>query len=167
MSSAALCVLRSTPAAGPAATCDVAGSAGAVEEIARIVAQIRQKWRRVLITLRPDSGFANDELMGWDQANRVDYVFGLARNRRPEAALVDQLTAAKRLCVASGQPARVPRLPVSHDRQLWPHGPGCRQGRAHARGRQSSLRRHLAQAQPHRLGCAGSLRRSLLRPRRG
>ena len=86
---------------------NVAGSAGAVEEIARIVAQIRQKWRRVRIVLRADSGFANDELMGWCEANRVDYVFGLARNRRLEAALVDQLATAKRLCVASGQPARV------------------------------------------------------------
>ena len=45
--------------------------------------------------------------MGWCQAKRVDYVFGLARNRRLEAALVDQLATAKRLCFASGQPARV------------------------------------------------------------
>jgi hypothetical protein len=29
---------------------------------------------------------------------------------------------------------RVPRRPVLHDRQLEPHAPGCRQGRAHARG---------------------------------
>ena len=86
---------------------NVAGSDGAVEEIARIVAQIRQEWPRVRIILRADSGFCNDELMGWCEANRVDYVFGLARNRRLEAALVDQLAEAKRLCAASGQPARV------------------------------------------------------------
>jgi hypothetical protein len=43
----------------------------------------------VRIILRADSGFANDPLMGWCEANRVDYVFGLARNRRLEAALVD------------------------------------------------------------------------------
>ena len=86
---------------------NVAGSDGAVEEIARIVAQIRQKWRRVRIILRGDSGFSNDELMAWCEANRVDYVFGLARNRRLEAALVAQLAEAKRLSAASGQPARV------------------------------------------------------------
>ena len=34
----------------------VAGSAGAVEEMARIVAQIRRSWPRVRITLRADSG---------------------------------------------------------------------------------------------------------------
>src|SRR6478752_6583942 len=86
---------------------NVAGSDGAVEEVARIVAQIRQRWPRVRIILRGDSGFCNDELMGWCEANRVDYVFGLARNRRLEAALVDQLAEAKRLCAASGQSARV------------------------------------------------------------
>src|SRR6266446_1934012 len=37
---------------------NVAGSAGAVEEMARIVAQIRRRWPRVRITLRADSGFA-------------------------------------------------------------------------------------------------------------
>jgi hypothetical protein len=52
--------------------------AGAVEEVARIVARIRRKWRKVRIVLRADSGFANEELMAWCEANRVGYVFGLA-----------------------------------------------------------------------------------------
>ena len=86
---------------------NVAGSAGAVEEVARIIAQIRQHWPRVSIILRGDSGFANDELMSWCEANGVDYVFGLARNRRLEAALVGQLAEARRLCIASGRPARL------------------------------------------------------------
>jgi len=86
---------------------NVAGSAGAVEEVARIVAQIRQTWPKVHIVLRADSGFSNDPLMAWCEANRVDYVFGLARNSRLEAALVKYLAEAKRLCVALGKPARV------------------------------------------------------------
>ena len=86
---------------------NVAGSDGAVEEVARIVAQIRRSWPRVRIILRADSGFCNDRLMSWCEANRVDYVFGLARNSRLEAALVEQLAQAKRLCVSSGKPARV------------------------------------------------------------
>jgi hypothetical protein len=86
---------------------NVAGSDGAVEEIARIVTQIRRHWPRVRIILRADSGFSNDELMVWCENNRVDYVFGLARNRRLEAALVEPLAQARRLCIASGQPARV------------------------------------------------------------
>ena len=86
---------------------NVAGSDGAVEEMARIIARIRRKWRWVRIILRGDSGFANDPLMRWCEANRVDYVFGLARNSRLEAALGNQAAEAKRLCMASGRPARV------------------------------------------------------------
>jgi hypothetical protein len=61
---------------------NVAGSAGAVKEVARIVAQIHRKWPKVNIVLRADSGFCNDELLAWCEANKVDYVFGLARNSR-------------------------------------------------------------------------------------
>src|SRR5271163_728937 len=86
---------------------NVAGSAGAVEEVARIVARIRRKWRKVRIVLRADSGFANEELMAWCEANRVGYVFGLARNSRLEAALAAELAAAKCQHLASGAPARV------------------------------------------------------------
>src|SRR5664279_1950664 len=86
---------------------NVAGSAGAVEEMARIVAQIRQSWPRVRITLRADSGFSNDALMAWCEANRIDYVFGLARNVRLQAVLAEPMAEAERLCLASGKPARV------------------------------------------------------------
>ena len=61
---------------------NIDAAAGAVEEVARIVARIRERWPRVRIVLRADSGFAREELMAWCEANRVDYLFGLARNRR-------------------------------------------------------------------------------------
>ena len=51
-----------------------------MEEVARIVGQIRARWPRVRILLRADSGFCREELMAWCEGNRVDYVFGLARN---------------------------------------------------------------------------------------
>ena len=86
---------------------NVAGSAGAVEEMARIVAQIRRRWPRVHVILRADSGFSTEPLMRWCEENGIDYVFGLARNRRLEAALVEPLAEAKRLCLAAGRPARV------------------------------------------------------------
>jgi hypothetical protein len=38
-------------------------SYGSVQEIARIVAQIRKQWPHTRITLRADSGFARDPLM--------------------------------------------------------------------------------------------------------
>ena len=59
---------------------DLDAAAGAVEAIARIVAQLRRPWPRVRILLLADSGFARDDLMAWCKANGVDFLFGLARN---------------------------------------------------------------------------------------
>src|ERR1700684_1436682 len=44
---------------------NIDGAAGAVEEVARIVAQIRLRWPHVRILVRADSGFAREELMAW------------------------------------------------------------------------------------------------------
>ena len=85
--------------------------------------------------------------MSWCEANRVEYVFGLERISRLEAALTDQLAQAKQqLCMSSGKPARVfRRLPLSHGQELEPDTSRGRQGRAHAGRVQSTLCRHLAQ----------------------
>src|SRR3712207_1003021 len=61
---------------------NIGAAAGAVEEMARIVRRIRTRWPKVRILLRADSGFAREALMAWCEANRVDFVFGLARNPR-------------------------------------------------------------------------------------
>jgi hypothetical protein len=70
------------------------GAAGALEEVQRIVGQIRQSWPRVRIILRADSGFCRDALMDWCEGHQVDYVFGLARNSRLETILEPQLREA-------------------------------------------------------------------------
>jgi len=85
---------------------NIDASAGAVEEVARIVGQIRARWPRVEILLRADSGFARDELMAWCEANGVDYVFGLARNERLVGAIAEDLTAAQAESLAKSGPAR-------------------------------------------------------------
>jgi hypothetical protein len=74
---------------------DIDASAGAVEEIARIVRRIRAAWPRVGILLRADSGFAREELMAWAEANGVDYLFGLARNARLVAQIAPELARAQ------------------------------------------------------------------------
>jgi hypothetical protein len=86
---------------------NIDASAGAVEAVAELVAQIRRRWRKVAIVLRADSGFAREALMAWCEANRVDYVFGLARNRRLEAILAAPLAEAARRVAESGKPARL------------------------------------------------------------
>jgi hypothetical protein len=85
---------------------DIDASAGAVEEVARIVERIRAAWPRVRILLRADSGFARDELMAWCEANRLDDVFGLARNPRLVAELEADLAVVAAEHAQTGQPAR-------------------------------------------------------------
>jgi hypothetical protein len=85
---------------------NIDASAGAVEEIERIVAQIRARWPRAEIWLRADSGFAREALMSWCEANHVDYVFGLARNERLVGAIADDLALAEAESLAQGGPAR-------------------------------------------------------------
>jgi hypothetical protein len=85
---------------------NIDASAGAVDEIARIVVQIRKRWPRVRILLRGDSGFAREPLMAWCEANRVDYLFGLARNERLEEAIKAELLMAAVESVRTGKSAR-------------------------------------------------------------
>jgi hypothetical protein len=85
---------------------NIDASAGAKDEVARIVGQIRARWPRVKILLRADSGFARDELMTWCETNGVDYVFGLARNDRLVGAIVDDLAAVELESLAQGGPVR-------------------------------------------------------------
>jgi hypothetical protein len=85
---------------------DIDAAAGSVEAIERIVRQIRARWPHVRILLRADSGFAREALMTWCEDNRVDYVFGLARNARLVAMIEEELAAARTTAEKSGQPAR-------------------------------------------------------------
>jgi hypothetical protein len=85
---------------------NIDGAAGAVEETARIVAQIRERWPHVRITLRADSGFARDAHMAWCEANGVDFIFGLAKNVRLNRAIGAELVEARQESQATGQPAR-------------------------------------------------------------
>lgn len=74
---------------------DIDASAGAREEVQRIVEKLRTVWPNLRVTLRADSGFARDELMTWCEANGVDFIFGLARNSRLEALIAEDLAAAE------------------------------------------------------------------------
>src|ERR1700686_391290 len=82
-------------------------AAGSLAEIQRIVAQIRAAWPEVKIILRGDSGFCRNELMSWCETNRVDYVFGLARNQRLRRIIGAQLWEANQQWGQTGKPARV------------------------------------------------------------
>jgi hypothetical protein len=79
---------------------------GAVEAVARIVAQIRRRWPHVRILVRADSGFARDDLMAWCEANDVHFLLGLAQNKRLVAMIADELAQAEAKSRRTGKPAR-------------------------------------------------------------
>ena len=88
---------------------NVDGAAGALDELKRIVAQLRARWPKVRIVLRGDSGFCREELMAWCEAdeNHVDFLFGLARNSRLQKIIGWQMQEARLLHAATGKAARV------------------------------------------------------------
>jgi hypothetical protein len=82
-------------------------SFGSLQEIRRIVAQIRVAWPEVKIILRGDSGFCRNELMSWCENKGVDFVFGLARNRRLRKIIGAEMNEATQQWNQTRQPARV------------------------------------------------------------
>src|SRR5487761_2543721 len=84
---------------------NIDAAAGSVEEMARIVERIRQRWPKVRILLRADSGFCREDLMAWCEANQVDYLFGLAKNARLKAEIAAELAAAQAESEGTGKPA--------------------------------------------------------------
>jgi len=85
---------------------DIDASAGAVEEVARIVDRVRARWPRVRVLLRADSGFCRETLMRWCELHRVDYLFGLARSNRLVGEIASELAQAQQQSQATGKPAR-------------------------------------------------------------
>jgi len=80
---------------------------GCLQEIQRIVKQIRTAWPEVRIVLRGDSGFCRKELMSWCENNDVDFLFGMARNPRLRRIIGRQMQEASVQWNQTGKPARV------------------------------------------------------------
>jgi hypothetical protein len=98
---------------------NIDASAGCLKEVERIVAQIRQRWPEVKITLRGDSGFCREELMSWCDAHRVEYVLGLAKNERLKAEIAGELEQAAEQYAQTGQAARVFKEFTYQTRESW------------------------------------------------
>jgi hypothetical protein len=86
---------------------NIDASAGSLEEVQRIVGQIRKSWPKTEIILRADSGFCREELMAWCETHAVDYVFGFARNKRLRRGIGRAMQEAKQEHRRTGKPARV------------------------------------------------------------
>src|SRR5437660_8555275 len=88
---------------------DLDAAAGAVEEVARVIARIRARWPRTRILLRADSGFAREDLMAWCEANCVDFLFGLAGNVR----LVAEIATERGLAAPNSRTTGPPEPPFT------------------------------------------------------
>lgn len=95
------------------------GAAGAREEVERIIKQMRERWPGTRFILRADSGFCREELMGWCEENRVDYVFGLARNSRLVRSIGAELQTVAAESVQSKRSARRFKEIVYRTRKTW------------------------------------------------
>jgi len=98
---------------------NIDASAGSVEELQRIVKQIRAVWPEVRILVRADSGFCREELMAWCEAEGVDYVLGLAKNERLRAAIKKELKKAERQYRETKRAARIFKEFYYKTRKSW------------------------------------------------
>jgi len=80
---------------------------GTVEDLDRIVAQLRQAWPGVEIWVRGDSSFAREEIMSWCESEGVHYVFGYCRNVKLAGMITSEMAQARQKREETGRAARV------------------------------------------------------------
>ena len=145
---------------------DIDAAAGAVDEPARIVPQIRRRWPGTRIRVRGDAGFCREEILRWCEDAGLEYVFGLARNARLEPWLAKALHKSRRRCAGTGRAARRFRECRYRTLTSWSRARrviGKAEWLPGLRGANPALRGHQHPA-PHPRG-AGPLRGPVLRPR--
>jgi hypothetical protein len=98
---------------------NIDASEGTVKELARIVSQIRNAWPSVKIVVRGDSGFCRDTIMSWCEEQRVDYVFGLAKNERLRTVIANEMQRAEEMYEETKKAARVFKDFRYETRESW------------------------------------------------
>jgi len=86
---------------------NIDASTGALKHLIRIITRLRQCWPQVQIVLRGDSGFCREHLMRWCEQEGVDYVFGLAQNKRLLKLLAEAMTQAQQQFATTQEPVRL------------------------------------------------------------
>lgn len=98
---------------------DIDASKGVIDELTRIVSQIRECWPDVKIIVRGDSGFCREEIMKWCEDNGIDYVFGLAKNERLKSKINKQMEHARRRYLRTGKASRALRSFYYRTLESW------------------------------------------------
>jgi hypothetical protein len=98
---------------------NIDASEGTVEELERIIGQIRCSWPEVRIIVRGDSGFCRETIMSWCEAHKIDFVFGFAKNERLQAIIAEELQQARQLYEEMRKAARVFKDFRYQTRESW------------------------------------------------
>ena len=98
---------------------NIDASEGTVEELRRIVSQIRGRWPKVEIVIRADSGFCREEIMQWCEENEVGYVLGLAKNSRLEKMIHEDMVDAEIMYRTRGRASRIYSEFLYQTRTSW------------------------------------------------
>ena len=140
-------------------------SAGSVEELERIVGQLRRHWPNTRIGIRGDSGFCRESILRWCEDNGIDHVLGLARNKRLVRAIGAQMRQAQAAHRRTGKAARRYRDFTCRTRKSWSRSRRV-VGKAEylTKGREPALRGDQSFHSPGR--CQAPVREAVLRPRR-
>lgn len=72
-----------------------------------LVKQLRKTWPKVKIIFRGDSGFCRHKMLSWCERNGVDYVVGLAKNKRLNAQSQKLQDLAKKQFKQTGDKQRL------------------------------------------------------------
>jgi hypothetical protein len=98
---------------------NIDASQGTVEELGRIVEQIREAWPGVRILVRGDSGFCRESIMSWCEGEKIDYVFGFAKNERLQALIAGELQQAQKRYEETKTASRVFKDFSYETRESW------------------------------------------------
>jgi hypothetical protein len=94
-------------------------ASGVRQELERIVNKLREVWPQVRIVMRGDSGFCRDEIMSYCESHHLDYVLGLAKNRRLNKQIEAEMAEAQQIQQSTEKPARVFKDFRYRTRQSW------------------------------------------------
>lgn len=100
-------------------TSDRDGADGTLDELKRIVPQLRKAWPNTRIIVRGDSGFCREWLMSWCESNHVEYILGLARNDRLTQIITAELDGAREMWELTDKASRVFKDFTYRTRSSW------------------------------------------------
>ena len=86
---------------------NIDGARGAWLALRWLVKRLRAAWPTVRIIWRADSGFCRWRMLRWSERNQVDYVVGLAKNKRVEGLCRELLEEAEALWESEGEKQRL------------------------------------------------------------